>query len=449
MDLDIRTLSFVATLSNFLMFMALVTLWRVNRQEKATFHWMIGALLMAVGFFLIGLRHQIPQLISVVVANLSILAGFYTHCVGVYAFLKKRMNRAFSWGLFALVGAGFGYFTYVDPDVAIRIVLISWSVSLLTLLAAQALIKEYKRAHSLPVIFLSSVFATFSALMAARGIFVLFEETISDFMASGAIHAVTMIIFIALSISLSIGYSVLVTVRLNQKLLQEIDVKNRFFSIIAHDLRSPFTVLNGYTSQFQILAETKSREELVGYAANINASATKVLRLVDNLLDWSYAQSTNETVVPKANVMREVVDLALGPLLQAAEAKQLNVDVQAGDERAFADPNMLGTVVRNLLDNAIKFSRPGDEITVMSRAVGSRIEIVVRDTGGGISPDVRTSLFDVGTKTTTVGTAGEKGSGLGLPLCRDLLRKNRGDIVLDDSWTKGARFVVTLPAGAP
>ena len=447
MDLDIRTLSFMATLSNFLMFLALFTLWWVNRDEKATFHWMAGAFLMGVGFLLIGLRHMVPPMLSVVIANLSILAGYFLQYRGIYVFLGKSANPFFGAGLFAVVGAGFVYFTFVEPDVLMRIVLISWAVSLIALLAALALVHEMKHGFSVPETFVAVIFVLYSTFMLARGAYAFYEGEIADFMSAGTIHAVSLIVIVALSISLSIGYSVMVTVRLNRLLVHEIDVRNRFFSIIAHDLRSPFTALNGFTSQFRRLAETKSRDELIVYAESINNSSTQVLRLVENLLDWSRTQLSSRKTEAETLKVRDIVDRAFDPMMPAAQTKRLSVDIRVEDETVHADPEMLATVLRNLFDNAIKFSEPGGTITVVAQQSGERTEIAMQDTGRGIDRDIRSTLFDVGTKTSTKGTAGEKGSGLGLPLCRELLRENNGSIRIDDARTRGTRFVVTLPSG--
>ncbi|MEQ8665325.1 MAG: HAMP domain-containing sensor histidine kinase [Rhodospirillales bacterium] len=448
MELDIRTLSFMATLSNFLMAVALFTLWWVNRNEKATSRWMIGALAMGVGFLLIGLRHQIPPAVSIVVANLLILAGFFLQCRGVYLFLRKPTNLLFDVGLFAVVGTGFVYFTYAEPDVAMRIVIISWAVALLAFLTALALVKDMRRGFSLPEMFIAGIFILYSTFMAARGAYAIYEQAIADFMSAGTLHAISLIVIVALSISLSVGYAVMVTVSLNRRLVHEIDVKNRFFSIVAHDLRSPFTVLNGYTSQFRRLTETKSREELIKYAEDINRSASAALGLVENLLEWSRGQLNAGAVVIRSLGVAEVVARALEPMQAAASTKRLKIDVRVGDETVLADSDMLATVLRNLIDNAIKFSGQGQEIAVMSRLEGDSVIIAVQNTGARIDPAMRADIFYVGNKTSTKGTGGEKGSGLGLPLCRDLLRKIDGDIRIDDDWTDGTRFVVTLPAGA-
>lgn len=169
MELDIRTLAFVATLSSFLMAVSLSSLWWVNREEKATFHWMAGAFLMALGFLLIGLRHQIGPFWSVVVANLSILTGYYLQYTGVCVFLNKAINRPISLALFAVVGVGFVYYTFVSPDVGMRIVFISWSVALITLLAAMLLGAEIRRRFSVPEALTALFFILYALFMGARG----------------------------------------------------------------------------------------------------------------------------------------------------------------------------------------------------------------------------------------------------------------------------------------
>lgn len=240
----------------------------------------------------------------------------------------------------------------------------------------------------------------------------------------------------------------MVTVRLSRRLIAEIDVKNRFFSIVAHDLRSPFTVLMGSTALFKTIAENSSREEISEYAGRINAEATKIFGLVENLLDWSRLQLNQEVISPRSVPIRDIVMQGVEPLRPVAGAKSIEIDVAIDVEQVYGDVDMLVTVIRNLVDNAIKFCQPGGRITLSSRLIGDHVELTVQDTGVGIDAGQRETLFDVGTKTSTTGTGGEKGSGLGLPLCRDLLDKNDGEIFYDDTWHEGARFIVTLPSAA-
>ena len=448
MELDIRTLAFVATLSCFLMAISLAVLWWANREEKATLYWMAGAALLALGFFLIGLRHLVTPFLSVIVSNLAILAGYYLQYRGVQAFLGRATSLIPGLVLLVVIGTGFLYFTFISPDVAMRIFMISWAVGLWTLLAGISLAVEIRQRFSLPEAMTAFLLILFSVFMAVRGVYALFEGVIPDFMTAGTVHATSLIFILVLSIGLSIGYSVMVTVRLNRKLMHEIDVKNRFFSIMAHDLKSPFTGLLGPTELLQMQAPTISREDLAQQASSIHTSAMHAFRLVQNLLEWSRNQFDLETTHPEPLPCRELIDESIAPLQGVAERKRIAFAVRAGEERVLADRHMLTTVLRNLADNAVKFSEPGGTITLSARPVGDRVEVAVENRGLPIDPAIRNALFDISTKTSTRGSEGEMGSGLGLPLCRDLVLKNGGEIRIDDSWTEGARFVVTLPGAA-
>ena len=233
---------------------------------------------------------------------------------------------------------------------------------------------------------------------------------------------------------------------LNARLSQEIAVKNRLFSIIAHDLRSPFTLLLGMTQTVIKKADRYSREKLIEKMEVINQASNNVFIVMENLLEWARSQLEGEKLDIKEIQVADIIVEALAVLQSVADEKGVKIQRDAIDHQVCADHHVLLTIVRNLLSNAIKFSKTGDTVEVTVQAKEGKVEIVVSDRGVGIPEHMIDSLFAVDQKTTTLGTAGEGGTGLRLPLCADLVKKMDGRMRVESEPEKGSRFIVLLPA---
>ncbi len=232
----------------------------------------------------------------------------------------------------------------------------------------------------------------------------------------------------------------------HEDLRYEVDVKNRFFSIIAHDLKSPFTSLLGMTTMMSQMADSFSKEKLVEYARDVNDAGERFFELLHNLLDWSRLQMDGGSVNPKHIDVDELVHTCVGVLDPVARDKMISIACQNGGTAIYADRDMAQAIIRNLLTNAIKFTNAHGTVTVSSRISEDQVQIVVADTGVGISADRMADIFSLDTKTSTLGTVGEKGTGLGLPLCKDMLDRNNGNIRLESTVDEGTTFIVTFPA---
>lgn len=222
--------------------------------------------------------------------------------------------------------------------------------------------------------------------------------------------------------------------------------KDRFFSIIAHDLRSPFTSLLGYTSMIAMAADKMTPEKIVKSAVNINESANRLFALLENLLEWARLQMDQIPSEPDTLQMNALVGNTVDVLGPVGADKGVSVINNVADNvTAFADAHMVDTIIRNLTSNAIKFTEAKGSVTIDGRNTGEVCEISVSDTGVGMTPDQIDKLFSIGDKNSTRGTGGEPGTGLGLLLCKDLLEKCNGSIVVKSEPGKGSAFTVSLP----
>ena len=222
--------------------------------------------------------------------------------------------------------------------------------------------------------------------------------------------------------------------------------KDKFFSIIAHDLRSPFTALIGLT---QVLAENIERytqAQLKSNLEKLQKSAERVFSLLENLLTWSRIQRGLMEYTPDTLPLGDISAMICDVFMAAAEQKQIGLSCGIPREcKAHADYQMVMTIMRNLVSNALKFTPQGGNIRLSAADAGNYVEIAVADSGVGIPPRALEKLFQIDEHHTTVGTAGEKGTGLGLILCHDLVKTNGGTMRVESEVGKGTTFRFTLP----
>ena len=235
----------------------------------------------------------------------------------------------------------------------------------------------------------------------------------------------------------------------NDKLRQINAEKDRFFSIIAHDLRSPF---NGFLGLTQLMAEeleNLTSEEIKDFTLRMRNSAADMFRLLENLLEWARMQQGLITFNREIAQLAPIVDESIAIILEPAKIKGIEIilDISA-DITVFADRNILQTVIRNIVSNAVKFTPKGGRIRVSAKVTDyNNVEISIKDTGIGMSNKMIDDLFRLDVQTNRKGTEGEPSSGLGLLLCKDFIEKHGGRIWVESEEGKGSTFYFSLPAG--
>ncbi|MHC1702290.1 MAG: tetratricopeptide repeat protein [Tenuifilaceae bacterium] len=222
--------------------------------------------------------------------------------------------------------------------------------------------------------------------------------------------------------------------------------KDKFFSIIAHDLKNPFNALLGFSELLEKNYDTYTKAEVKEYINVIYESSQSLFKLLDNLLQWSRTQ-TGTIIYHKEHfnllqIVRQEIDL----LQINADKKRINIKVLVDEKlTAFADKNIIATVVRNLLNNAIKFTNTSGIVEIWARETPDNIEVSVTDSGIGIDSNDLSKLFQLNSSLSNKGTANEEGTGLGLLLCKEFIEKNGGKIWVTSSKGKGSTFFFTLP----
>jgi signal transduction histidine kinase/CheY-like chemotaxis protein len=233
--------------------------------------------------------------------------------------------------------------------------------------------------------------------------------------------------------------------------------KDKFFSIISHDLRSPFNSLLGNTELMVKMIDQLSQQDIQEMSQSINNQAKSAHNLLENLLTWSLLQRGRMEYVPAAVDLGELAENTVALLQEVAQGKQIRLaqTIEAG-VIIHGDESMIDTVIRNLTNNALKFTPQGGQVTLSARQNGRStgkgnkawVEVSISDTGIGISPEDMAKLFKFNEHHTTKGTAHEKGTGLGLILCQEMVEKNGGKIWVESESGKGTTVKFTVPASA-
>jgi PAS domain S-box-containing protein len=222
--------------------------------------------------------------------------------------------------------------------------------------------------------------------------------------------------------------------------------KNKLFSIIAHDLRSPFNSILGFTNLLNDKYSSYSEADKKSIIVKLKESSENAFNLLENLLAWSLAQREGIKVTPEKIDLYEIASAQMNVLKNAALSKNIGIDNQIlPGTCANADKNMITTVIRNLLNNALKFTNSGGSIILTTLNQNNKVEVSVKDNGVGIETDILNELFKSEDTFTTKGTANEKGTGLGLMVCKEFVEINGGEIRVESVVGKGSRFSFTLP----
>ncbi len=231
------------------------------------------------------------------------------------------------------------------------------------------------------------------------------------------------------------------------KQLEELNAsKDKFFSVLAHDLRSPFIALLGYTEILNEELDELDTEQLKFYASNLNKAAQNLFNLLENLLEWSCVQSNKINLNPQKFDLIALIKSVINLFSENLRRKQIELKTDFEKELiVFSDINMIESVTRNFVSNAIKFTKHNGDIRIFAKRIDNKVEVVVEDNGIGIPEDKLKVLFKLDETSSSPGTDNEQGTGLGLIISKDFIEKNGGELRVESEEGKGSKFSFTLP----
>jgi len=231
----------------------------------------------------------------------------------------------------------------------------------------------------------------------------------------------------------------------SEQLKELVATKDKFFSIIAHDLKSPFNSILGLSEIIKLEARHLDIATIEQYAGIIYSTSNNTFKLLENLLDWARIQQSQMPFHPVSFVLKTVTDEVIELMIEKANSKMIAIINYIPDNLIVeADKNMLKTILRNLISNALKFTSANGKVGIKALSKGNTIEISVEDTGTGIRQEDIDKIFKIGSSFSKRGTENEKGTGLGLLLCKEFVEKHGGQIWVESEEGKGSTFFFTI-----
>lgn len=236
----------------------------------------------------------------------------------------------------------------------------------------------------------------------------------------------------------------------NAELAQLNASKDKFFSIVSHDLRSPLTILLGLSELIDDNVTRYSPDRIKLYTRELRDAAEQLYALLENLLTWSRVQRNALDYLPTELDLHDLISEAFELFAPTARHKGITLhDTTTPGTIVYVDYAMIYTVLRNLVSNALKFTATGGQICISARQAETDIEVAVTDSGIGIPQEDLEKLFRIDVRYSRKGTEGEEGTGLGLTLCQDLIKKNNGSIWAESQAGQGTTFRFKVPSRAP
>jgi two-component system sensor histidine kinase/response regulator len=224
------------------------------------------------------------------------------------------------------------------------------------------------------------------------------------------------------------------------------DTKDKFFGIIAHDLKNPFSSLLGATEYLYKEIDKHDRNKIKMLAKILYESAQSGFDILTNLLEWSRTQTGSLNYDPEEINLQNIVEKNINLVAVQANSKHITIVTDLDPElNLVADDNMLNTVIRNLLTNAIKFTHPGGTVNISAVRSDGKVQVTVRDTGMGIPKEDLDKLFRIDVRYVNSGTNDERGTGLGLILCKEFIQRHGGEIWVESRVDEGSAFHFTIP----
>lgn len=231
-----------------------------------------------------------------------------------------------------------------------------------------------------------------------------------------------------------------------KKLIEMSATNSKFVSIIAHDLRGPFTAILGVLQLLRDSLKDFNAKEIDKFVGIASDSANRTLTLLNNLLTWTFLQNKGKSFDPTKVNLYELVAYELGNIQAQAAQKQITVSHSILPSlNVTADLEMVKTIARNLINNAVKYTNTGGTVTISAEERSPFVEISVKDNGIGMSVKTRHNLFKIDHLQSITGTSNERGTGLGLMLCKEFVEMHGGNIRVESALGKGSEFIFTLP----
>lgn len=383
--------------------------------------------------------------INIVISNTLIFSSYYLESVAMLMMVKGSSKKVYriQFVLFVIALLSFYCAVWLKAADNIRVSLASFIIFSLLITSSLRFLTGTR--SSLFKKILGFNYVILLVVLIFRTIYPLFKRTTTLYSVDSTQKIIFLIVFLMMIIN-GVGYLLLLQEEKEIQIKKLLDDKDKFFSIIAHDLRGPFSGIIGLS---ELLLENDNQlnpKETNEFIQLIHQSSKNTYSLLDNLLTWAQSQTGSLEFSPNELEINSVIDKTINLLTNVAKTKNITIRSEVEDKQyVFADKNMLETIFRNLISNAVKFTETDGEVLLSMKRENKQIVFSVQDNGIGIAPEKITNLFAVNSRNTTSGTNDETGTGLGLMLCKDFIEKHGGKIWVESEIGKGSNFKFTIP----
>lgn len=405
----------------------------------------LGKLLLTIAWILAILRNVISDLISINIANSMIIGACCFETLAIISLLRTKTEKNYRIQIGITIGAivAFNLATIFQATLNTRVIIAGIAVFVLYLPLTRSYFVE--KGKSFFKTFYAFCYFTFEILILVRLTFRYLNPQEKIFTSHPVDSLYGICLFLMAFIGI-IGFLLLVKEKQDYKIQKLLNDKNQFFSIISHDLKGP---LGSAVSLSEILLENVeeySREEIGEISEVLHQSNKNIYKLLENLLQWSLVQTGMITFNPQNVVLNTLIKENMELSKNIALNKNITLLFESNDFiEVEADKNMINTVLRNLLNNAIKFTEKNGEIKVKLQKKSQKVQVSIIDNGIGIPYSIKERLFKINRKVMQKGTENETGSGLGLLLCSEFINMHKGKIWVESELQKGSSFKFTLP----
>lgn len=442
--MDVTTLVILLIIGNSISALIFLTYsFSVEKREKPILFFTFGKIFQAISWSIFLTHRGDLSIVPMCFGQFFQYFGLISEIIGlvltIYPLTRKQIT---TW--FSITGIVFIVYCFTASDIDLRVIITSFVyLSFFTFVC----LKFLKSKQSIVTTRMVGILALLYGLShLCRGILTMTSNHNMEIFNNNIAHSLVGTITVVVTFIFPIFLLLLMKDKDNEHLVKLNATKVKFFRIIGHDLRAPLSQLEVISQLIEIKKEHITASELEKLSNTINDSAVRTSKLLDDILTWAKVDGESIKTSPSPLIIKELIQNNIKLLQQKSESKHIHfIDKSSSNHICLCDSNIFNTILRNLFSNALKFSFPNSSIEINSSIENQFCIISIKDSGVGISSSKTREIFKMDSDYTTLGTDKEKGTGIGLSLCKEFVEKSNGKIWVNSVPNKGTTFYFSLP----
>jgi signal transduction histidine kinase len=445
-ELDIRLLYVLVGFISILLGGLLLILKKASPYVPGPVFWALGNFIRGAGLIYFALYPWPGEFLNITITNLLLVISNSLLILGIWKFKDKKSIPFLLQGLPILSLLVNTLLILVWHNSEIRIVFNSSVFVFYGIIIIYEMVIPYQKAFNYIFRINAFSFLFFSIVMIGRAFLSTYLST-NGIMATNTVNFFTLLLATVMQAVLAYGFIIMVNIRVAENLRKQVSVRDKFLSIIAHDLKNQINIIGGFSELLHNSVRSQNIEKSIQFTDYIRQATIQVTGLLNNLLEWARIKSKINIFSPEKVNLKNLILEEIASNYSIAQNKkiEINFDNIEEDVIVLADNNMIKTIIRNLIINAVKFTNTGGSININIIRMETFAEVSVTDSGIGMSSETISKLFNTESILTTEGTNKEAGSGLGLILCKEFVDQHGGRIWAESVFEYGSSFKFTLP----